>query len=200
MQWPRKETNSSLPEEYTVSWRPKHPVQPAILSSRSLTFPPEEQRRETVISDLKPYTRYVVDVTLLLEGGEHHFALASKTGEGTTNPLPSAPPSELTLDVYEANATSVKAIVTWHAPNNTGGAPLTGYLVDLCPLSKSGPLGSRTSGSACRSHKTTSDVTRLIFVEPKSFGERYVAEVRAFVEHDCHTIEGEVAMSMTQQA
>ncbi|KAL3218830.1 hypothetical protein MRX96_031363 [Rhipicephalus microplus] len=195
--WLRHRTDSKNPEEYSISWRPKRSNLPSEVATRTISFSLGYHKREFVITDLEPYTAYVVYVTSWREEYKHHSVLALTTGQGTTSPLPSDPPENLTLDIL-TEGSSVKSLVTWNPPSNTGGAPVSGYLVVLCPLRDAATIAAFGGKPGCQSRKTTPDVVKTIFSQSASTGRDYVVEVRAFVEHDCHTIEGQVAIAMSR--
>lgn len=195
--WLRHRTDSKKPEEYSISWRPKRSNLPSEVTTRTISFSPGYHKREFVITDLEPYTAYVVYVTSWREEYKDRSVLELITGQGTTSPLPSDPPENLTLDIL-TEGSSVKSLVTWNPPRNTGGAPVSGYLVVLCPLRDAATIAAFGGKPGCQSRKTTPDVVKTIFSQSASTGRDYVVEVRAFVEHDCHTIEGQVAIAMSR--
>ncbi|XP_049274104.1 phosphatidylinositol phosphatase PTPRQ isoform X2 [Rhipicephalus sanguineus] len=197
VRWLRHHIDSKTPEEYSVSWRPKRSNRATEVETRKISFPPGYHGRELVINDLQPYTAYTVYVTSSSNVRKDHFILTLTTGQGTTSPLPSDPPENLTLDVLTEDA-SVKTLVTWNPPMHTGGAPITGYLVVVCPVRDAATVAASRAKPGCESRKTTPDVKKTIFLQPASTGRDYVVEVRAFVEHDCHTIEGQVAIAMSR--
>ncbi|KAL1421932.1 hypothetical protein MTO96_003925 [Rhipicephalus appendiculatus] len=119
VRWLRHHTDSKNPEEYSVSWRPKRSNHASEFATRKISFSPGYHKREFVITDLEPYTPYIVYVTSCSEDLKDRSVLTLTTGQGTTSPLPSNPPENLTLDILTEDS-SVKTLVMWNHPSNTG--------------------------------------------------------------------------------
>ncbi|XP_075727541.1 phosphatidylinositol phosphatase PTPRQ-like isoform X3 [Rhipicephalus microplus] len=173
--WLRHRSDSKNPQEYSISWRPKRSNLPSEVATRTISFSPGYHKREFVITDLEPYTAYVVYVTSWREEYKDRSVLELITGQGTTSPLPSDPPENLTLDIL-TEGSSVKSLVTWNPPRNTGGAPVSGYLVVLCPLRDTATIAAFGGKPDCQSRKTTPDVKKTIFSQSASTGRDYVVE------------------------
>ncbi|CAN7994930.1 unnamed protein product, partial [Ixodes hexagonus] len=192
--WHRpKRSSESSPDGYRITWREadEPSSEEAEVTSVSGTALLPGEAESFVISNLEPYRKYDVNVSGLSTKSSVPKDIVSVSGQGETHPLPSPEPKDLSVERVFGNKSSSKIVVKWSPPDGKLKPPVDGYLVVICRVVE----GESSHGkSDCRTAKTSAHETRSVFEEERGLPD-YVVEVRAFVEHDCETIEGEVSAS-----
>ncbi|KAM7300275.1 hypothetical protein ISCGN_020839, partial [Ixodes scapularis] len=177
---PKRDTQSS-PDGYRITWRKAD----APASAEAEVTYASGDAEGLVISSLEPYQKYVVNVSGISTRSSQSADTFSARGQGETHPEPCSQPKDLLVERVSGNESSSKIIVEWSPPDGKVDPPIDGYLVVICPLVVDKSLRGKSS---CRTAKTSPNETKSVFVEEPGFSD-YVVEVRAFVEHDCDTIE-----------
>ncbi|KAK7507540.1 hypothetical protein BaRGS_00001475, partial [Batillaria attramentaria] len=130
----------------TLSWKPPtddggSPLTGYILERREST-----RTSWTKLEKIKPDLLTYKAVNLI-EGSEYYFRVTAENKHGVSSPLetektvkPKSPfdvPSKPKGPMEVSNVTETSADLTWKPPESDGGTPLTGYIIEVRPDSRS---------------------------------------------------------------